>query len=254
MFTTILEKRSQQWVTMLHWKRQTATGLSYTTICKIITSTETSDMTDSSVCRTAIFTSPGKTRKSSSPITGIDDFDLSVIRSTVIEIFRDNQYPTVTKIWEWLKNKIEFEGSETSLRRILVDKLKYGKIDNRKFYTERSDVVAQHHRYLRQVHAYREQSYHFVYLDETWVNENHAKIKQWHDKNSETIMGKKIPIGRRRRLILLHAGSEDGFVQNDELLFQSKTNSENYHMKWMEIVSKIGLKHYYYQIFKKIQS
>lgn len=91
--------------------------------------------------------------------------------------------------------------------------------------------MAQRHRYLRQVRAYREQSYHFVYLDETWVNENHAKIKQWHDKNSETIMGKKIPIGRRRRLILLHAGSEDGFVQNDELLFQSKTNSENYHMK-----------------------
>jgi len=50
-----------------------------------------------------------------------------------------------------------------------------------------------------------------VYLDETWVNQNHI----WQDSdNSE---GFKVPTGKGSRLIICHAGSGSfGFVQNSK--------------------------------------
>ncbi|KAF0694083.1 DDE 3 domain-containing protein, partial [Aphis craccivora] len=68
-----------------------------------------------------------------------------------------------------------------------------------------------------------------VYLDETWVNQNHTRGYIW--QNSDNTEGLKVPIGKGGRLIVCHAGSPlFGFVKNSKLVFRCKSSSsEDYH-------------------------
>ena len=67
-----------------------------------------------------------------------------------------------------------------------------------------------------------------VYLDETAVNENHTFPKEWISEDGK--VGRDIPVGKGKRLVLLHAISKDGFVPNGELLFQAYgTDGRDFH-------------------------
>lgn len=68
----------------------------------------------------------------------------------------------------------------------------------------------------------------FVFLDETWVNQNYTVPKCWIDTTSSKATGIKVPTGKGGRLIILHAGTKHGFVKNAELVFQAK-NDGDYH-------------------------
>ena len=46
-----------------------------------------------------------------------------------------------------------------------------------------------------------------------------------------------MPSGKGQRLIILHAGGVDGWVEEEDLAFRSKTNSTDYH-------DEINSKHY----------
>lgn len=61
---------------------------------------------------------------------------------------------------------------------------------------------------LRQIKDFRP----VIYLDETWVNQNHSRSYIW--QNNEGIEGLKVPIGKGGRLIITHAGSSRyGFIE-----------------------------------------
>ncbi|XP_066950811.1 uncharacterized protein [Macrobrachium rosenbergii] len=49
------------------------------------------------------------------------------------------------------------------------------------------------------------------------------------DTNSKKATGEKPPTGRGKRLIILHAGSKEGFVQNADLVFESKNDGDYHH-------------------------
>ncbi|XP_075730481.1 uncharacterized protein LOC119185563 [Rhipicephalus microplus] len=76
------------------------------------------------------------------------------------------------------------------------------------------------------------------YLDETWVNAGHTKDKVWEDANITTreeafrqglTTGLRASSGKGGRLILLHAGCEDGFLNSACLLFRAaKRSGDNY--------------------------
>jgi transposase len=75
----------------------------------------------------------------------------------------------------------------------------------------------------------RQEGRPIFYLDETWLNAGHTKQKIWYDetiKNSREAFnqglstGLKSPSGKGKRLIILHIGSEDGFVDDGLLLFE----------------------------------
>ena len=75
------------------------------------------------------------------------------------------------------------------------------------------------------------------FLDETWVNEGHTVSKVWVDSNIKTkkqaflsglTTGLKNPSGKGRRLILLHIGSDDDFLERGELIMESK-KTVDYH-------------------------
>ncbi|XP_045117645.1 uncharacterized protein LOC123508176 [Portunus trituberculatus] len=68
----------------------------------------------------------------------------------------------------------------------------------------------------------------FVYLNETWVNQNYTVSKCWVDTRAKKATGIKVPTGKGSRLIILHSGTKYGFIKNADLVFQAK-NSGDYH-------------------------
>ncbi|XP_049274292.1 uncharacterized protein LOC125759487 [Rhipicephalus sanguineus] len=77
------------------------------------------------------------------------------------------------------------------------------------------------------------------YLDETWVNAGHTKEKVWEDATVSSredafrkglTSGLRTPSGKGGRLIVLHAGSENGFLDGASLVFRAKKSvNSDYH-------------------------
>ena len=71
------------------------------------------------------------------------------------------------------------------------------------------------------------------------MNAHHNNEYIWVDSDGSG--GWKVPSGKGQRLIILHAGGVDGWVEGADLVFRSKTNSTDYHdemnskhyMEWM---------------------
>ncbi|KAK3107814.1 hypothetical protein FSP39_022797 [Pinctada imbricata] len=75
---------------------------------------------------------------------------------------------------------------------------------------------------------YRDQGYEVVYLDETWVNKNHSTDFMWLPSDSSD--APKIPSGKGKRLIVLHAGTtKEGLIKGCDLVFVAKTKDGDYH-------------------------
>ena len=141
-------------------------------------------------------------------------------------------YPTAEKLVKEMKDSVHYEGSTRSMYRILKDiGFKYMRSnDGRKFLMERSDIAAARIKFLRTMHNIRQQdnNTNIYYLDETWLNQNHARKLCW--KMSDGSGGLKVPTGKGGRLIICHAGSSaTGFVPESKLVFRSKSKSSDYH-------------------------
>lgn len=95
------------------------------------------------------------------------------------------------------------------------------------------------HQYLRAVRKFRREGRHIVYLDDTWLNTNHVVKGDWLDNPSTSLSafeppskacGRALPSVKGTRLIILDAGSSQlGLIPGCGLLFESKTNSQDYH-------------------------
>ena len=72
-----------------------------------------------------------------------------------------------------------------------------------------------------------------MYLDETWVNARDCMEKMWVEDDSKAVCGMKDgihkPSGKGSRLIILHSSSENGWVSDAALVFQSKKATGDYH-------------------------
>ena len=158
----------------------------------------------------------------------IDDFDKCVVRRTVADIISIHKVlPTTQNILSELHSRIEFAGGEHSLRYILKElgfswkKCK----SNRHILMERQDVVMARIKYLREIKKLREQGRTIVYTDETYVNTSHNTMKCWQSAD----VAVNVPFSKGERLIIVHAGSENGFINGAQLLFKAKSSSGDYH-------------------------
>ncbi|XP_066958850.1 uncharacterized protein [Macrobrachium rosenbergii] len=114
---------------------------------------------------------------------------------------------------------------------------RFKKVDGRKFLLEGRDVTVARSRFLREMKRRKESGQKFVYLDETWVNQNYTVQKCWTDLSSQQATGVKPPTGKGSRLIILHAGTEDGFV-NAELVFQARNDGDYHEQMNAEVFEK----------------
>ena len=71
-----------------------------------------------------------------------------------------------------------------------------------------------------------------VYLDETYINKNHSSRFTWYLDEDGPWVNK--PSGAGQRLILVHAITENGWVDGAELVFEAKKRTGDYHgqMNW----------------------
>jgi hypothetical protein len=163
------------------------------------------------------FVSPRKSYKRAKYVSELDNFNCDVVRRTVHEFYDRRDYPTSQLIFNSIREKINYSGSLTSIQRLLKNlKFSYKKCsDGRKFLIERNDIVSLRCKFLRKMcimHGNKD-SRPIVYLDETWVNQNHSRSVACQHKTST--MSPKIPTGKSERLIIVHAGcAKYGFIKN----------------------------------------
>lgn len=174
---------------------------------------------------TSVLTTPGKLRSRASTKTDIDSFQEDAIRRHVYEYYRRKEFPTRKKLLVSLRESELFYGGKTSLATVLKKiGFKWKKFSGRKVLLERADIVAWRCRFLREVLKAKPEE--IVWVDETWVNAGHTRQRAWTDDTVQGTM--KTPVGKGSRLILLHAGTANGFVPNALLLFSSK-KTVDYH-------------------------
>lgn len=199
-----------------------ATKTSVSTVRRIIKEAKSSDLL-------TVFRTPGKKRSGKKRVTGIDSFDQTVIRRCVHNYHvTNNEFPTVEKLRKKLKEDIDFNGSERSLRRILKELgFRWKKTENnRRLLIEKTNIRLLRITYLQNITKYRQEGRPIVYTDESYVDSSHASGKAWSDGSTK---GLKKPISKGQRVVIVHAGSEAGFIPNALLLFKAGTKSGDYH-------------------------
>jgi len=158
-----------------------------------------------------------------------DEFTLSAIRKKVHEFFFCNEIPTS----EQLCNAVNADEmlpnfQPRTMRNLMLDLgFQHAKRKSKNVLLERDDIVLWRRRYLRQIRQYRLEGRAVYFLDETWVNVD-APASKVNEVSSpvSTTTGLKPPPGKGGRLVLLHAGNENGFVHGAEFMFHSKKTAD----------------------------
>lgn len=178
-----------------------------------------------------ILSTPGKERPRSSPlfISSLDSFDRQVIRNKILYFYSQEKIvPTIAKLLPVVKKDIDFPFGPDSLRKILYEMgFKFKKtVQKRSILIERPDIVNWRHKYLRAISRHRASGKSIFYLDETWVDSNLTFKKCWQAEGVHGILSNH---SSSNRLIVVHIGSDDGFVPGAGLIFKSGTTSGDYH-------------------------
>lgn len=94
---------------------------------------------------------------------------------------------------------------------------------------ERDDIVLWCTKFIEDIRKYRAKGRTTYYLDETWVNAGDCNNKVWQDNTvtsqRDTFVcglstGAPNPTGKGKRLIVVHIGSEEDFVDGGLLMFE----------------------------------
>ncbi|CAI6377542.1 unnamed protein product [Macrosiphum euphorbiae] len=170
-------------------------------------------------------------------------------RRHVHSIWFRREIPTIDKIHQAVSADDSLPTvSRTNLFHLLKDlDFRYSKQSRNSAMTEKNEIVGWRRTYLDSIRKYREEGRHIYFLDETWVNAGDCTSKTWVDTTVRShrdafLKGAVNPSGKGKRLIVLHIGSEDGFVPGGLLCFESKKNTSDYHdemngdtfREWME--------------------
>ena len=153
-----------------------------------------------------------------------DGFDREIICRA---FYARKEYPTLSAVLEKVKEECSFPGGRYCLWRVLNEMGFNYKKDSKQFIYERGDILEQRHTYLQCILKHRRENKTLIYMDETWANAHHTNEYIWIDSDGKG--GWKVPSGKGQRLIVVHAGGAEGWVQGADLVFRSKTNSADYH-------------------------
>ena len=78
-------------------------------------------------------------------------------------------------------------------------------------------------------------------MDETWVNQNHSTEYMWLPNDGSD--APKIPSGKGRRLIVLHAGTRSkALIDGCDLVFLAKSKDGDYHQGTYKVRNEIETK------------
>ena len=183
---------------------------------------------------THFFKSPKTRYRTSRKKVITDSFDLDAIRRKIYNFNERKEHLSICKLLKTLQDDGLFNGRRTKLLKLLKDELgfKYKKVDDRRYYYEQPHIIEQRRIYLSRMIQNRVDKRPVVFLDETWANANDGKNLAWVEDDpvtGGTLGGIRHPSGKGKRLIILGAGGEMGWIPNTTLIFQSKKDTGDYH-------------------------
>jgi transposase len=162
------------------------------------------------------------------PSYAIDQSHEEAVRGLIRQANQQGQHITLATISEFIQaHDPELSFHRATLARTL-DRwgFEFGQGKKSQHLKEKDEIVAYRRRYLRRMRANRDHSGHpirpDVYLDESYVNKNHSNDFIWYSDEDGPWVQK--PSGKGERLILVHAMSENGWIDRNsgrELFRQS---------------------------------
>ncbi len=160
-----------------------------------------------------------------------------VIREFIRQKNLKGQKIDAEQIREYLlqKHSVEIPMS-TFLRSLNRLGFTYGVGKRRTALKEQDYVVLARRRYLRRKMANRNNDGSLkrseVYLDETYINKNHSDQFTWYLEEDGPWVNK--PSGKGPRVIVVHAITVNGWVDNAQLVFDANRRTGDYHgqMNW----------------------
>ncbi|KOB70671.1 Uncharacterized protein OBRU01_14843 [Operophtera brumata] len=173
-----------------------------------------------------VFRTPGKKRAGKKKVTAISSSNLGVIKRCIHNFHNtEKELPTVKLLLRKLKQEVNFQGQDSSMRRILNDLgFKWKKTeDNRKVLIEHANIRQKRIEYLQAITKYRAEGRPAVFVDASYVDTTRT--------TEGTAKGSK----KGERVMIVHAASDAGFLPNALLMFKAGTKSDdnkNYD-KWL---------------------
>ena len=220
------EKNKYRGALKLMSRTAEATGYSNRTVRRIVT--------EKTELEGAAFTSLPKRYRRERKRIDPDQFDTEALRRSVHEFYREKKYPTLDMLLVAVREKGILSGERTTLWKILRKMgFKHKKVNDKWYIYEQAHIIVQRHKYLRRLRRNRREHKPVVYLDETWANARDGVEKMWVEDDPKAVGGTKggirKPSWKGSRLIILHAGSENGWVSDAVLVFQSEKATGDYH-------------------------
>ena len=181
------------------------------------------------------FSSPAKQYKIDRKKIIMDDFNTEALQRAVHEFYCEKKYPTMDSLLSAVKEKVIFSEERTTLWKVMHKMgFKYKKVNDKRYIYEQPRRIVLRHEYLRRLRRNRRDGRPVIYLDEIWANARDGVEKMWVEMNRELLAEQKEAYVSHRlkkgsRLIILHAGSENGWINRADLVFQSKKTTGDYH-------------------------
>ena len=143
----------------------------------------------------------------------IDDFTCDVVRREVYTFFKKGHSPTVAEVLSEVKRVCHFPYEATNMRGIIKRLgFHFRTLNKRRVIMESSRIVAWRYKYLNRLNQLRSAGYRIIFLDETWYDTHDVVKKGWDDGSCCCCL--QSPVSRAKRIMILHAGSTEGWVTN----------------------------------------
>jgi len=150
----------------------------------------------------------------------LDDFERNDIRRHVHEFWFKKQLPTLNKMLAAINKHANLQKVHSILDNPWLE-FRVRQTWSYSVLIEREDIVLWCKKYIKDIRKYWAQGRPVYYLNETWVNVEHRWLQRHNVKcNRDTFL---------RGFIVVHIGSEEGFVDGGLLVFESKKGSTDYH-------------------------
>lgn len=184
---------------------------------------------DNSANQRPKFNSPKKRGPKTKPKTNIDEHTKYLIRRILLTFhLSEEKSVTIKGLMLKVNTDLKLKLGYSSMRRIVRELgFRWRKTKkNRMILMEREDIVRLRINYLRQIKKYRSEGRNIVYMDETYIHASYTRKNSWSDNSS---LGLKRPISDQKKVIIVDAGNEEGFVKGARLIFQAEKKTEDYH-------------------------
>ena len=162
----------------------------------------------------------------------LDEDDFSRIRPAIVDLVLEKQVLTLDSILLRLRQAPEgWKWSRSTLYRALHS-IGFRYTSRKHGYYERlredEENVLRRAHYLKFFFDYERDGRPFVYLDESWINQNLTSSRLWTDGGKDC--EDEVPPGKGPRWILLAAGSKEcGWIPATWKMWKGNIKSEEYH-------------------------